>query len=168
MAEQRGSKYRTDGVWWVKFPLPIGQTWSDPKKPGKLHTKIEVSVRTWYRAQGVTGKGAAGQKWAKRLLSELNEKFYSGEAITPMDRRTIVKSLMENLISTHSEKRVPSETAARQKLSLFERHKLSDTVAPQVSTDRLRTYRQQRIMLDGVSSATVNRDFALLKGVHTV
>jgi integrase len=166
VAEQRGSKYRKDGVWWVKFPLPIGQTWSDPKRPGKFHTKIEVSVRTWYRAQGVTGKGAAGEKWAKRLLSELNEKFYSGEPITPMDRRTTVKDLMENLIATYSERRMNAETDARQKLSRFERHKLSNTVAAQVSTDRLRTYRQQRMTLDGVSSATVNRDFAFLRRAY--
>lgn len=166
MAEQRGSKYQKDGLWWVKFPLPVGQTWSDPKKPGKLYNKIEVSVRTWYRAHGVTGKGTEGEMWAKRLLSELNEKFYSGEPITPMDRRTTVTDLMENLIATYAEKRLPAEKDARQKLTIFERHKLSLNTAAQVSTNLLRTYRQQRMTSDGVSSATVNRDFALLRRAY--
>jgi integrase len=166
MAELRGSKYQKDGLWWVKFPLPVGQTWADPKKPGKLHTKIEVSVRSWYRAQGVTGKGEEGEYWAGRLLSELNGKFYNGEPITAANHRTTIKGLMRNLISTYAEKGLPSETDAAQKLTIFERHKLSDMIAAHVTTDILRSYRQKRMMLDGVESATVNRDFALLRRAY--
>jgi integrase len=163
LAEQRGSKYQKDGLWWVKFPLPLGQTWSDPSKPGKLYTKIEVSVRWWYRAQGVNGRGGEGEHWAKRLLSELNAQYYSGEPLTAVNHRTTIRDLIENLISTYGEKGLPSETGAKQKLRIFERHHIDETVAAHVTTDSMRVYRQRRMLVDGVSSATVNRDFALLR-----
>ena len=162
MAEQRGTKYQKGGVWWVKFPLPIGRTWTDARS-GKLHTKIEVSVRTWYRSHGVTGKDEEGEFWAKRLLAELNNQYYSGEAITAVNYRTTVERLMKNLINTYAEQGKPSEKTAREKLQFFERHNLAKTAAANITTDLLRIYRQQRMQLDGVSSATVNRDFALLR-----
>ncbi|HXS97411.1 MAG TPA: hypothetical protein VN736_22590 [Candidatus Limnocylindrales bacterium] len=155
--------YQKDGLWWVKFPLPFGQTWSDPAKPRKLYSRIEVSVRWWYRAQGVTGKGNEGEFWAKRLLSDLNHQYYSGEPITAVNHRTTIKDLMANLISTYGEKKLSSEVAAEQKLKVFERHRISGMVAAHVTTDSMRIYRKQRMLVDGVSSATVNRDFALLR-----
>ncbi len=165
MAEQRGTKYLKDALWWVKFPLPMGQTWTDPRN-GKLHTKIEVSVRTWYRSHGVTGKGDEGEFWAKRLLAELNNQYYSGEAITAVNHRTTVERLMKNLVDTYAEQGKPSEKAAREKLQLFERHNLAKMAAANVTTDLLRIYRQQRMQSDGVSSATVNRDFAYFRRAY--
>jgi integrase len=165
VAEQRGSKYTKDGIWWVKFPLPIGQTWTDPRT-SKIHTKIEISVRTWYRANVVTGKGDNGKSWAKRLLSELNNQYYSGEAMTAANHRTTVERLMKNLISTYAERGKSSEKDAREKLDILKRHGLADLAAASITTDRLRLFRQQRITLDGVESPTVNRDFAYLRRAY--
>ncbi|HXN49443.1 MAG TPA: hypothetical protein VN893_22510 [Bryobacteraceae bacterium] len=73
---------------------------------------------------------------------------------------------MENLISTYAEQGRASETDAQEKLTILERHKLSCKIAAHVTTDLLRQYRQQRMLVDGVSSATVNRDFAFLRRAY--
>jgi integrase len=143
----------------------MGRTWTDPRS-GKLHTKIEVSVRTWYRSQGVTGRGDEGEYWAKRLLAELNNQYYTGGALTAVNHRTTVERLMKNVIDTYAEQGKGAEKDAREKLQLFERHRLAKVVAANVTTDLLRVYRQQRMRLDGVSSATVNRDFAHLRRAY--
>ncbi len=163
MAKQRGCMYEKQGAWWVKFILPPGQTWSRPGKPGKVHTKIEESVRTWFRAEGIDGKGKQGKDWASKLLTELNAKYYSGQTISPIDRHTTVEDLMNNLIATYEAEEKSAVKVAREKLLIFKRHHVDRMVSTQVTTDKMQDYRKQRMKLDGVESATVNRDFSVLR-----
>ncbi len=56
MGDLKGSQYVKDGIWWVKFPLPHPIT-----VDGKVRTRIESSVRKYWKRYGIDGKGDAGR-----------------------------------------------------------------------------------------------------------